>query len=264
MRICGRIWVKEKDKNFLGQGKIELLEKIVQCGSIAQAAKDMKMSYKAAWDSIDAMNKLSNKPLVERITGGKGGGGTRITPQGLAVINTFHAMQNVQNKLLSLFENKLATTKLGFDFSKHLDPFMLKISAKNQFFATISAIEFHKIYSKITLKCNDSLEIFSIITTSSAKELGLKVGLEVVGIIKANWIKIADAKIQDCADNFLDLYNVLNGKIISVKQDENFYFLEIKNGNACFFLTHKKGDMDFKIGQKICFAFRAIDVILGV
>ena len=52
---------------------MELLTKIAECGSITQAAKSIKMSYKAAWDAVDQMNNLAGEPLVERVTGGKGG-----------------------------------------------------------------------------------------------------------------------------------------------------------------------------------------------
>ncbi|WP_416830129.1 winged helix-turn-helix domain-containing protein, partial [Helicobacter ganmani] len=69
MRVQGRFWIREQDKNFLGHGKVELLERIAQSGSISKAAKEMRMSYKAAWDSIDLMNNVANEPLVVRVTG---------------------------------------------------------------------------------------------------------------------------------------------------------------------------------------------------
>lgn len=70
MEIYGRFWVKESGKNYLGLGRVDLLRGIEQTGSISQSAKAMKMSYKAAWDSIDAINNLSDLPLVERFIGG--------------------------------------------------------------------------------------------------------------------------------------------------------------------------------------------------
>ncbi|MEZ5579956.1 MAG: LysR family transcriptional regulator [Candidatus Competibacteraceae bacterium] len=64
---------------YLGAGRVELLEHIDECGSIARAAKRMGMSYKTAWDAVEAMNNLADRPLVVRATGGKGGGGTQLT-----------------------------------------------------------------------------------------------------------------------------------------------------------------------------------------
>lgn len=52
IRIRGRIWLTVAGKNMLGRGRVELLEKIGTTGSISQAARAMKMSYKAAWDAV--------------------------------------------------------------------------------------------------------------------------------------------------------------------------------------------------------------------
>ncbi len=76
MQIDGRFWLTKEGQSFLGAGRIELLEHIDKIGSIHAAAKEMKMSYKAAWERINGMNLLADHPLIERTTGGKGGGGT--------------------------------------------------------------------------------------------------------------------------------------------------------------------------------------------
>ena len=80
MQIDGRFWLTKENQSFLGAGRIELLERIDKTGSIHAAAKEMKMSYKAAWERINGMNALADHPLIERTTGGKGGGGTKLTP----------------------------------------------------------------------------------------------------------------------------------------------------------------------------------------
>ncbi|MGC9258095.1 winged helix-turn-helix domain-containing protein, partial [Desulfurella sp.] len=58
-KVLGRIWIDIDNKNFLGKGKVELLKKIDEYGSISKAAKDMKMSYKAAWDIVKEINTLA-------------------------------------------------------------------------------------------------------------------------------------------------------------------------------------------------------------
>ncbi len=59
----------------LGPGKVDLLESIDKAGSISEAARQGHISYRRAWDMVDAMNQCFKKPLVESVTGGKGGGG---------------------------------------------------------------------------------------------------------------------------------------------------------------------------------------------
>lgn len=108
MKVFLRFWIKKENRNFLGKGKIELLEHIKTTGSISKAAKNMKMSYRAAWDDIDSMNHLSENILVQSVSGGKGGGGTIVTSEGERVINVFkrldRVMDNIQSSLGD-FEN---------------------------------------------------------------------------------------------------------------------------------------------------------------
>ncbi len=77
----------------IGPGKIDLLEEIAAFGSISAAARNMKMSYKRAWDLVEEMNRLFGKPLVSAQVGGKRGGGAKLTPAGLAVVSRFRAIE---------------------------------------------------------------------------------------------------------------------------------------------------------------------------
>lgn len=65
LKADGRFWLTLDGRNFLGRGRVELLQRIRETGSISKAAKAMKMSYKAAWDAVDAMNTAWKSPLVE-------------------------------------------------------------------------------------------------------------------------------------------------------------------------------------------------------
>lgn len=65
LKADGRFWLTLNGRNFIGRGRVELLQRIRETGSISSAAKAMKMSYKAAWDAVDAMNTAWATPLVE-------------------------------------------------------------------------------------------------------------------------------------------------------------------------------------------------------
>src|SRR5262245_15270427 len=78
----------------IGPGKVELLEKIAALGSIAAAGRSMGMSYRRAWELVEDLNALFGRPLVERQVGGRHGGGTRLTPLGLALIARFRAIEH--------------------------------------------------------------------------------------------------------------------------------------------------------------------------
>lgn len=89
LKLHGRVWLTLDGKNVVGHGRVELLRQIGETGSISRAAKSMKMSYKAAWDAVDAMNNALGTPVVESATGGSKGGGSRLTEFGQRLITEF-------------------------------------------------------------------------------------------------------------------------------------------------------------------------------
>lgn len=93
MQVWGRVWITRNGKNFIGRGRVELLKKIGEMGSISKAAKSMKMSYKAAWDAVDAMGHAFGEAMVTTSTGGKGGGGAQLTAKAQQVIAAFAEME---------------------------------------------------------------------------------------------------------------------------------------------------------------------------
>jgi molybdate transport system regulatory protein len=90
--IGSKFWIEKNGRFFLGKGRVELLKAVRETGSISAAAKSMNASYKKAWESIDAMNVLTDQPLVERTTGGRGGGGTVLTEEGEKAIQLYEVL----------------------------------------------------------------------------------------------------------------------------------------------------------------------------
>lgn len=85
----GRLWLEGEEGTFLGYGRVVLLERIREYGSLAQAARSMEMSYKHAWDLLASMNRQAGCKLVETSRGGKSGGGAQLTPTGEKAITIF-------------------------------------------------------------------------------------------------------------------------------------------------------------------------------
>jgi molybdate transport system regulatory protein len=73
------IRIRQKDTHVYGDGRQALLERIDRLGSIAKAAEDMGMSYRAAWGKIKATEDGLGFKLLERTIGGKRGGGAVLT-----------------------------------------------------------------------------------------------------------------------------------------------------------------------------------------
>ena len=92
--VNGRIWVEKDGELFMGWGRAMLLENIERLGSIAAAARTMKLGYRNAWLWIEAMNRLAATPLVEKTAGGSGGGQARLTRAGREAIDEYKELRN--------------------------------------------------------------------------------------------------------------------------------------------------------------------------
>lgn len=99
--VRGRVWIDGPEGTFFGHGRAVLLERIIEHGSITKAAQSMDMAYRHAWDLVDSMNRQSKEPFVEVATGGKGGGGARVTKAGeRATRNFWRFHKNLQAFLI--------------------------------------------------------------------------------------------------------------------------------------------------------------------
>ncbi|PQZ85056.1 MULTISPECIES: TOBE domain-containing protein [Pseudomonas] len=166
--------------------RIALLGHIAEQGSITRAAKSAGLSYKAAWDAIDELNNLAQKPLVERSVGGKGGGGARLTVEGERVLRLYHRLQVLQAEVLG-------SDEAASDFNL-LGRLMLRTSARNQLHGQVIAIDSHGRNDLIRLQLAGGLNLEAQITHDSTQRLELEAGVEVVALIKAGWLDVLGAE----------------------------------------------------------------------
>lgn len=89
IQLRGRIWLESGGTTYLSWGRIVLLERIAEHGSVSAAAKSMQMSFSHAWRLVEDMNALAPEPLVEKQAGGKQGGGAWLTEAGREAVESF-------------------------------------------------------------------------------------------------------------------------------------------------------------------------------
>ena len=89
IQVRSKVWLEAQGRPVLGPGRLELLKYIDQQGSISQAARLLKMTYRKAWGQIKAMEEQMGLPLVQKQTGGPGGGGTRLTQEARRLLSKY-------------------------------------------------------------------------------------------------------------------------------------------------------------------------------
>ncbi|TCS17467.1 TOBE domain-containing protein [Caulobacter sp. BK020] len=189
----------------VGLERIALIEAIGALGSISAAARQLGLSYKGAWDGVQALNNLFDAPLVVANAGGKAGGAALVTPRGLAVIRAFRDVEREIGAALSRLEAGLSAPDPGLgDLFWSLG---LRTSARNALRGTVAAIEDGEVTARVALDLGEGLEIASIITRRSREELGLAVGKPAVALIKSSFVVLGDD------DPFEDGTNHLAGTV---------------------------------------------------
>ena len=103
-----RLRVYRGDEPALGPGRTELLARVGETASIAQAARDMGMSYMKAWKLIQSMNRCFREPLIEVRRGGKAGGTARLTATGETALGLYRQMERASRGAIQLLEDQMA------------------------------------------------------------------------------------------------------------------------------------------------------------
>lgn len=258
--IDGTLWFSIGASDKITDRRVNLLEEIGNVGSISQAAKNVGLSYKAAWDAVNEMNNLSDQPLVTRITGGKGGGGAALTDQAKNLVETYRIINQEHRKFLEKIGDIQGNLETLHSFFKRTS---LRTSARNQIYGSISSIKKGPVSSEISIKLKGSDTLTALITNDSVSELDLKKGKSVYALMKATGILLSiDPEIQTSARN------KLCGTVTEIDESKVncLVSLELQGGTVISASITRQSmvDMNLKTGDPVCALFKASQVILGV
>ncbi|WP_457623205.1 TOBE domain-containing protein [Persephonella sp.] len=254
------IFLNLPDKRYIGKGRIELLELIDKYGSISKAAKELKMSYKTAWDNLDAINNMSPQPVIISKSGGSGGGKTYLTDYGKTLIRQYRKVEEFINKLSDKINEFLEEDKIE-DFVDMYKRLNMCISARNQLLSTIQYIKSDNVTAEIISTLQDGQTIRSLITYEAVKRLNLKQNDQVFMIIKATDVMISlPENLSISTENriFGKIERIINGKVNCE--------VKIKSGNNIITSVVTKGSMEkfgLKKGDNVVALIKPSDILVG-
>lgn len=249
-------------QDFGGSRRIALLHAIGEHGSITQGAKAVGLSYKAAWDAVDAMNNLAGEPLVVRSPGGKGGGGTSLTARGQQLVKGFQLMEDAQRRFVAQLAQHPQGSAAQMALLQRISS--LKTSARNQFFGKVSRLTRGAVNDEVEIQIAPDHLLVAVITHESTEQLGLVVGSEAFALVKASSILLASAG----APLKLSARNQLMGQVVRITPGAvNCEVVIELTGSitvAAIVTLGSAQSLDLQVGCAASAIFKASSVIVGV
>lgn len=257
-QLAGSIFLLTGNNSSFASQQVELLKAIQHCGSISKAAKEVGISYKTAWDRIDAMNNMSPEPLVLRASGGAKGGGTQLTDIGQSIIEGFELLIAEHRAFIERLGCKLHSLQDIANFV-HNDHF--HTSARNQFHGTVSRIALGAVNCEVELDIGAQQPIIAIVSKESLAQLDLKTQQSCRAIVSDSAILLSkDINIATSARNKLigHVERLVTG---AVNTDVTVALGNNKTLNAVI-TNISATEIELAEGDQICGLFKAPNVIL--
>lgn len=238
----------------VGADRIALVEAIAKEGSITAAAKRLGLSYRAAWDSVQAVNNLFDQPLVEAAPGGAKGGAAVVTERGRRLIVAYRRMESkVAQAWQELEADSADFWSLG-----------MKTSARNALGGVVAEITDGAVNTEVTVKVAEGVEIVSVITKTSVEDLGLIVGGPAIALIKSSFVILAAGAqpLKVSARN--QLIGKVLGRIDGAVNSE--IVLELRGGKSltATVTLESARELGLQVGDPAIAMIKAPHVILAV
>ncbi len=239
---------------------ITLLRAIDQSGSINQAAKQVGLSYKGAWQMIERANNFSPKVLISTATGGSKGGGTNLTTAGLSLLKLFTDLEQQHSEFLLQLNRSLSENP---DMQLLLKRLVIKTSATNQLFGKITAIETSNTSAEVCVELKGGEKIIVSLALSELSQLGLSVGNDVLLLINAGEIIV----VTEPDNHSLSARNCLNGNVIRIQYGDvdSEVVIQLAGGESLTSTITQVSakSLGLKLGKPVYAAFKSNAVIIG-
>lgn len=255
--LCQMSNKKEKEADPI----LALLKAVAEYGSINKAAKAVGLSYKGAWERIETINNLSLTPLVNRQTGGSGGGGTILTKEGESFVERASIFSSELQKFVTFFQD---TPEEAYAMLRTLGGMKMKLSARNVWLGNVTHIEQGTVNSVVTISLKGEDIIVSTITHNSVQRLSLEVGKEVYAIVKAPSVMLS----SDVDPAKISARNVFKGTInrIAAGAVNDEVIIDIADGNTVTSILTSASvqSLGLEAGKKVSAIIKASSVVLAI
>ena len=259
--IEATISLKTETSPSVGRERIRLLQAVAREGSITAGAKAVGLSYKAAWDALDAMANLFGKPLLATKSGGATGGGSALTPAAIKVIEAYARMEAEMARVLRSLEPELAGSEVKP--INLMSGFLMRTSARNALRGVVTALKSDKLNSEVAVQVTQENTIYASVTAQSVRELGLCPGRDAIVLIKAPFVMIAlEGDLKTSARNSIS-GTVLRHETSDINAE---VVIDIGDGKtlAANISAYSAKDLKIRVGTSVRAMFDSTHVIIAI
>jgi molybdate transport system regulatory protein len=188
-----------------------LLQALADTGSLQRAARAAGYTYKGAWLLLETLSNLTRSPLLLRRQGGRGGGGTQLSPEAQQLLASWQLLQERHRDFLRTQEAWLMDQPGLAHFLKRTS---MKASARNQFSGSIVSLAQGPASTEVGIDIGAGRQLQASLCSSACAELALQVGQEVVALLKASEVVL----VTDFGSYQMAGGNQLSGHISQIRK----------------------------------------------
>lgn len=193
--------------------RLSILRGVAATGSISKSARLVGVSYKSAWQAIETLTNLAGTALVEKVIGGTGGGGARLTQAGEDLLIAAEQWLRLQRNWFDRLSAGKVLDQAALFHPAGVTPLGLAMqtSMRNQWPVTVKSCEEGHNRIRVALMLVDGQQLWAQITAESQQLLDLKPGVPVLAMCKANAVSIGNYQSVKRSGGFEIEANMLNG-----------------------------------------------------
>lgn len=237
-QLLNKLYLTHHQETFVTPERMELLKSIAATGSISAGAKAMGKSYKWAWDSIDQMNSHANSSLVSKSSGGKGGGGAKITPFAIELIDYYDDLERIYQSKIESYQERFNQAFENRSFTKDI---------ASTLYGSVSKIECNEDVCEVLITYGETT-----LKAKCKKEMHLSLGDKISFMVESNQIIIARQAVEISAQN------LLIGDIAEIVEDGKKVYLTLRLPTqeklTVLITADSLAQLSLKPGQR-CFAY---------
>lgn len=242
--------------NEVADKRLDILRRIDDVGSISEAARGAGVSYKAAWQVVETLGNLAGGPLVEKVVGGRKGGGTRLTDKGREVLLLCDELARARAAILKRWRDR------GTAGLHRLGGSTLRTSMRNQFPAKIVKVKIGSALVRLILQIDDTHLLRASVTKESAQLMGLHEGLEVLALTKATGVRISAEFPSEETDGVRE--NLLVGTVVRCERASKGGECVVRLPSGLVVVGFAKGNHGLSVNRRAFVSVSPSAIVIGL